>query len=532
MARYLPPVISSKRQDSAFGIGSSLQRPLPIVVIGVLSLLVAVVAGLARGNPLFVAAIMVSVLMLPLIWQRPVLSVYILAGAAVVFETFGLGFSDSLTDQVPFFKSVSSEGGPGWLVVTPAETLMLVSLTFIALKRMSVGERPLRLGSMFWAVAPYTVMVVYGLVYGLGTGGHFTTAMWEARAHFYLFLTYLLVVNTLQHRNQVSRILWIILLGIALKGVLGTWRFLVTLGGDTGRVSLESTYNSILSHEESFLFALFLVFILILFLFQSHKGQLRFGLFAAIPICIAFLANERRMGNVVVMIGLVLVVALAYKLLHTRRSIILRVVLVTALIAPIYLGAAWNSSGIVAEPARAVKSLIQPNDRDADSNDYREIEARNVKYNIQINPILGRGYGKPIIFYDDLPYIGDIFAFWNITPHNTILWVWMRLGFVGFLAFWFLVGRSLIGSMLVTRQLSDPYLRSVGVLVMAGLVMWVAVAALDMGLVNFRASIIVGMFIALVSQLPALEQSDAHQEGRLEDPSTSFAGQRTRLPTK
>ena len=121
---------------------------------------------------------------------------------------------------------------------------------------------------------------------------------------------------------------------------------------------------------------------------------------------------------------------------------IFRLVFVILLFTPVYLGATWNSNSAIAEPTSAIRSLIQPNARDADSNDFREIEAVNLKYNITINPILGRGYSKDIIFFIPMPFIGDLFVWWDIIPHNTILWVWMRLGFLGFLAFWFLVGRE------------------------------------------------------------------------------------------
>ena len=510
MTGQSPVVIASQktRRSLSTNRASLLVSSLGYASFGVLILIISVATGVNATYPMLTGAAIGLALLLPIIWNRPSLGVYLLMGGAAVFEAFPLGFPDSITDEAVFFQPFSSQGAPESVIVSVAEILMVFTLATVILRRIAEGRKPLEPGPMFWAVGFYTVMVGYGLLYGVGTGGNWSAALWEARGQIYLFVVYLLVVNTIYERRQVNRLFWVFLAGVAVKGLLGTWRFLVTLEGDLDRVLVASrNANSLLSHEESYLFALFLLFGLALFLFRGHRGQLLFVLMASAPVLVAFAANQRRSGSLALMLGILLVVLLAYLLARSRRKAIVTVAITFIMVVPIYMAITWNVTSIVAEPTRAVKSLIQPGERDASSNTYREIEALNLKYNIQIDPIKGRGYGKPIIFYVPLPDISNLFYWWDMIPHNTLLWVWMRLGSVGFAAFWFFIGRAIVGSIMATKQSRDPYLQSVGVFTVAALITWVLMAMVDMGLVDFRETVLMGVLIGLTSRIPQMEQA-------------------------
>ena len=488
----------------------SLKRLILNASFGFLVVFIGVATGLTSASTMLWATLVAFLFLLPILWNRPALGAYLLVGGAAVFETFPLNFADSITDQTIFFRTVKSAGGPSFLLINGAEAVMVSTLVIVALRRMAVGGKPLELGPMFWAVAFYTMMVGFGLVNGIGRGGgDIEIALFEVRGQVYLLLAYLLVVNTIHESRQVKRLLWVFLAGVALKGLLGSWRLLVTLGGNVDNLpTLGRNANSFLSHEESYLFALFFLLALILFLFRSHRGQIWFVILAAPPALLSLLANERRAGFLALMIGVVVAIFLAYVLVQSRRKAILVAGILTAVLFSTYIGLSWNSAGLVGQPARSVKSLLDPNNRDANSDSFRGIEGLNLKYNIQIDPLLGRGYGTTIIFYIPQPFIGNLFYYWDIIPHNTILWIWMRLGVVGFSAFWFLVGRSLLASIMVTKRLSDPYLQSVGVFGVVALVTWVFMGMVDMGIVDFRQTILIGSLIGLVSRLPAMESGE------------------------
>ena len=92
------------------------------------------------------------------------------------------------------------------------------------------------------------------------------------------------------------------------------------MGGDLDNVQIMSrNSNSILAHEESYLFALFLVFALILFLVRGQRPQVWFAVITAGPIIIAMLANERRTGMIVLLMGVIMAVSFTYLFDKGRR---------------------------------------------------------------------------------------------------------------------------------------------------------------------------------------------------------------------
>lgn len=492
----------------------------------VFSLAIGLSLGITYQNPSPILALSIVIVLLPFLWYRTVLGVYLLVAGAILFENFSLNFPDSLLDKVPFFQSFSSMGGPLPLPVTPAELLMVLALGIVMLKRMAVGEKPLTLGPLFWAVGVYTLMVIFGLVRGVGTGGNLEMALWEARAQVYLFFTYLLVFNLIQDRGQVRCIVWIFLVTVALKGLVGSWRYLVTLGGDLSRVREISTTNSLLAHEESIFFALFFAFILIMFLFRGDTKQRNFALLASLPVMIAFLGNQRRAGTLALLLCVLVIGLMAYALMRSRRKPIVSLALLVALALPPYVLVFGSSTSLIAGPANAIVSIYRPNDRDSSSNAYRALEAQNVKHNISLDPALGSGYGKAMVLFVPVPDLTSIFSFWDLIPHNTILWVWMRLGFLGFVSFWFLVGRTLVEASLTARKLRAPYFQGLAVFTIAAVVAWLAEGVVDMGLTDFRETILIGTLIGLISRLPDYEKSEGPVPEPLEPLQVSKAERR------
>lgn len=509
MAFQTPVIISASKW------GSTLQRhklssTRQLVIFGSLSFLVLIIgvaSGLYSDEPGFIGAVIGILLVLPLIWNRPTIGLYIVIGGVFVFETFPLGFPDSITDDNGFFRTLRAVGGPSIFFFNGFEAIALFTLATIALKRLSERKLPLETGPLFLAISFYMVIVLFGFANGVARGGDISAAIWEVRSQLYLFVGYLIAVNTISNRGQLPIIFWIIIATVALKGLIGSWRYLITLDAKlVGIGSIARNANSILAHEESYFFALFFGFILILYLFRSHRGQLIVSILIMAPVILSFLTNQRRAGNLALMLGIAFIVVLAFYVLKNRRKQLLIGCLIVAVISPIYMAATWTSKSIIAEPTRAVRSLILPEGRDATSNLSREIEAIDLKYNIQSSPIIGRGYGKSIVFYIPIPGIKYEFIYWDIVPHNTILWVWMRLGVVGFSAFWFMSGRSIVHSLLVAKNARDSYIQSAAVFAVISILTWLLMATFDMGLVDFRQMILVGVMMGMVGKLPQMPE--------------------------
>ena len=235
------------------------------------------------------------------------------------------------------------------------------------------------------------------------------------------------------------------------------------------------------------------------------------------PVVLSFLVNQRRAGNLALILGVAFIIVMAFFLLRAQRKQLLIGCLLIAVISPIYFAATWTSKSIIAEPTRAIRSLVYPEGRDTTSNLSREIEALDLKYNIQGSPIIGRGYGRSIIFF--IPILGQNydFYFWDIVPHNTILWVWMRLGVVGFSAFWFMSGRGIVHSLLVAKNARDKYIQSTAIFGVISMLTWLLMATFDMGLVDFREMILVGAMMGIVSRLPYMPEYHGTNAAEAED---------------
>ncbi len=514
MRASLPPAVISP------GLGASVQgyeRRLALrtalyvslTVLLVLTMTVAFVV-IPQAQQIYAGMLLLALIGLA-VWRWPYLALYLLLIGAATFESYALNFPDSLTDKVPFFRNVSEFGLKVNVPFTVAEMLFGWALVVTVLRRMADRQAPLRAGPLFAPLAVYVAAVGAGLLHGLSTGGDFNIALWEVRAQFYLLIVYLLALNVIENRAQIKRLMVAFLIAVAFKGVLGTWRFLVTLDGNLSRITEVSRANSLMSHEESLFFALWLVFGLALFLFRSDRGQARLVMYCAPVVLLAFLANDRRAGVVALLLAVMVVAALGFIALPGRRRLIAYATVAVFLLLPFYVAVFGGRDGLFAQPARAIESAYRPGDKDAASNAYRVLESENLKIGISNAPLLGTGYGKPIELHIYVPNLKGIFNFWDYIPHNTVLWTWMNTGYIGYVALWFLVGRAIIYSCLAVKNLRDPYFRSIAAMTVASVVGWVVIGALDMGLVDFRSAVLVGALLAITVKASDIERTDVER---------------------
>ena len=135
---------------------------------------------------------------------------------------------------------------------------------------------------------------------------------------------------------------------------------------------------------------------------------------------------------------------------------------------------------------------------------------------------MGLGFGKPFLQPVPLPNIVTTDPYYNYIPHNTIYWIWMRLGPIGYLALWYLFGAIIIRGCLIARQLRDSYLQSVAIYIVAMVFMEVVVAFADYQLFFYRNVIYLGLLAGILIKLPTLDEKKeqpaheaAHSDRRL-----------------
>lgn len=362
----------------------------------------------------------------------------VVIGAALLLEAEGPSLTDPWAQLGWYFHAdISSWPLSRYLPVHIVVSLLEISLIITALlwwKRKRRFKEAFRFipGTLITPVLVFSGMLAFGVLYGLASGGDFTFALWEVRGFLMMVGVYLLTGIFIREEKHLNHLVWVILIASVALAIENMLR-LAFFGQ-----ALEAN-DLAFDHVDSMILMLGMVLSLNLLAFGGTRAQKRF---AAIAIPVILLATElmkRRAAFVVLVIG---IVVLTIFLLRLRPRLFWKIVPPLAVLFAIYLIIFWHDSSPIGQPARAISSQFTPDPRDFASNLYRFIEHTDIILNIQTAPITGLGFGRQFIFYYPVANVGANWPFWHYTTHNAVLWVWMKNGALGFLAFWWLLGRA------------------------------------------------------------------------------------------
>lgn len=498
------PALSAENQDVPTLRSLRKRRELLSFVVTFVAVLGAAplltLLGLSIGFSLALGAI--GALVVSYVAVRwPIMGFFIITVCAVLFEEDPLQYSD-LTDKLHvYFWPTSLTGIPE----RPIGILFLLILFAFIVQRFMKRERVLRGGELLWPFLGFLACVAFGIVYGLNTGGTSQTIVLEVRPFWYLFITYLLAYNLVSQKSQIRAFFWIVIIAAGIKGLQGCYIYFLVLHRNL------SESNEIMAHEESFFFAALILLVIIFCLFYRYRAQLYVAL-AELPfVIIAMMANERRADYVALGVGFIVAWILIFMLKKESRKSLTVGLIVFLAIGGGYVAIFSNVPGTIGYPARAVVSIISPgpgDERDASSNLYRTIEDFDLKYTAKQSFPLGFGFGKEFLQPEPLPNILSEDPVYLLIPHNTIYWVWMRLGPIGYLIFWYIIGSIIVRGCLIVKRLQDRYLQTVAIYIVAVTFMEIVVAYADYQLYAFRNVIYLGLLIGILLRLPALDTTE------------------------
>ncbi|HVA89335.1 MAG TPA: hypothetical protein VNL71_05790, partial [Chloroflexota bacterium] len=124
------------------------------------------------------------------------------------------------------------------------------------------------------------------------------------------------------------------------------------------------------------------------------------------------------------------------------------------------------------------------------------------------SPIYGYGFGKLMLTPYPLADISNVYVFWNLLPHDSVLWVWMRMGTIGYLFFWLLIGGAVLQTTRLTVRLRDPCLKGIALLLLTLVLQEVVLAYLDLQWSNYRNLIVIGVIFAMIGKLRQFDRPD------------------------
>jgi O-antigen ligase len=336
-------------------------------------------------------------------------------------------------------------------------------------------------------IVAFLLMVLFGFGLGLSHGGAFRWAIWEVRPWVYLGAMFWISASLLNTRRALRAVLWTLVLGSGFKALQGVkiWR---------AARHLTPRPEAILAHEEAFFFGLFIFLTLGLWVFEQ-RGALRVTATALLPVVLlANLANSRRNAWAILVFGLVVLIVIAYRVLPHRRRMLRRLGVVLLIGSALYFPAFWNNDSTIGQPARAFHSAVAPDARDKSSDQYRVQENANLLYNIRRSNNLGLGFGVPIDYKLPIVNIRNIDPMIVYIPHDGILYVWMRLGIAGELAFLMMIAAAILRAVELAR-VGDKELALIGTLTACAVVAYLVQGYNDMGFSWFRIALCMGVLL-------------------------------------
>ncbi len=510
------PETSAQRTNS-FGVsdikamerGRTLRNLLAVVTATALALLLIALLGSAGVllGLVFIGGAVVLAGLIVWLWRSPVRGIFVLFATAVAVDvdytpTTANGYY--IAHYLPFWQDFTA-----WthihIVVSPAELFMgLVIVVWLA---KSTAGRTFHFdkGSLLLPIGLYMTMVLVAEVHGVMTGANMTTSLWELRGQAYMFVAYILTCNLVTKRGQVVTLTWVLLVGAGFRAIEGTIRYFLYYRGHTLQVV------DVFPHEQAFFLNGFITFTAVLLLYGQSRKMKHVALSLLPFVLIIDFATDRRAAVAALGIALLLLLAITAVVNPARRRLAVWSLVVLAIVFPPYFLKFQHSSGTIAEPARAIASQFHPDPRDAASNQYRVAEDFDIMSTVKsstVSKAFGYGFGKPMLTPAVLPDISQFYVWWNIMPHNSILWVWMRMGTAGFLLLWLMIGTAILQATRLARRIRDPWLQGLAVFIVLMLVQEVIFGYLDLQWTNYRNLMTVGVLFALVSRLAAFAVKD------------------------
>jgi O-antigen ligase len=447
---------------------------------------VAGIAYVTAPKP-FSVAMVILVLASLASFLRPTIGVYTIVSMTLIGDIV-------TTTWWPFTKNFSSKESILYLTdsvsINPLEILLFITTVSWLLQRLVDPTWRLRRGALFTPMVIFFGFVLLGIFRGKFIGGGDTRiALFESRPLLYLPLVYVLITNLLSTRRQYRILLLLAFTAVAIQSVFAL-SYYNSLSDEKREVLESLSEHSATIHMN----ALFVFFLAILLL--KCRKELRWFVAALIPtVAWAYFLSQRRAAMIALFVGVVL---LAIVLFYRRRRMFWFFTPACTVLTIGYIGATWNASGALGLPAAAAKTVLFPDQlssADRGSDLYRKIESYDLWFTLQQQKVLGVGFGQKFLHPAPLPDI-SFFEFWEYIPHNSVLWIWLKMGFLGFVATLFLFGRAMqvgAASLLKVRTPEQVAIVFVGV---AYAVMFLVFAYVDIAW-DVRSTVFLAVAFAL-----------------------------------
>ncbi|MET0147158.1 MAG: O-antigen ligase family protein [Ilumatobacteraceae bacterium] len=467
-----------------------------------ITLLAAGLASVSVPKPLSLALVLLIATFVTAA-LRPVVGVYLLLFFTLVGDLV-------TTEWWPFTKNMSSQESILYindgLILSPLEFLAGITLAAFLLQRLADPTWRFVRGRLFNPIALFTLFVIFGIGKGRASGGDSRVAIFEFRSMLYILVTYVLITNLITTRRQYRRLVWVSVVAISIQSVFSL-QYYRTLP-ELERATLESLGE----HPSSVQMDALFIFLLGLWLFKGRRWARWTMLLLAVPVTYAYMLAQRRAAMVALFAGIIVLVVVLY---HRRRKAFWFFTPTVAVLGIGFIGATWNASGGLGLASTAVKTVLFPGqlaESDAGSDMYRQIETFDLWATIRASPFTGLGFGQKFHAPIGLPDL-SFFEFYEYIPHNSVLWIWVKMGVFGFVTMLYLMARAV---QLGIRSALNIRSEEQAVTVLVGLtyvIMFIVFAYVDIAW-GSRSTVFLALAFALCADMePAMDETANVAEG-------------------
>lgn len=468
---------------------------------------------LTAGDVLFVAFICYMTLVFVLSFIRIDLSLYLFMASVMFLDQYPIPNFPSYTEKLNFFSNLKEIDYIPYFhtgMFSPAEmhlAFLTISLLLYSILKLNIRFKPIP------APLPYVGffgVMMFAMAFGISRGGDFLVSLWEVRALFYLALIVILVSQIISTKEQIKNLVWIFIAGSAFKAFQGVLRF-IEMGFTTGG------FEVLTNHEDAVFIVTILLLLIGFIIYGVRNGQRKLIMLLMPVILLGFYVAQRRASYA----SLIVSIAVLLVILDSRRRVtFLKYFIPVAIGLFIYGAVFWNSNSTIARPVQLIKSGVEKPDLETNaadyySNLYREIENYNLAQTVVNNPVLGVGFGN--VYEQPIPLVNIRFPLMDYIPHNQILWVFVKMGAVGFFAFWFYFNSVAAKANQLFHRLEDPYLKAVMMMITLSVINQMVVSFFDLQLTYYRNMLYLGCLIGMIPAIEHVakmdEESSSEEEG-------------------
>lgn len=479
------------------------------------SLLVAALVFLFDGEPSIGFVAVGGTVVVALSFLRPVYSLYILVFLGFVCEQFPP--FDGWTAPLRYYFNLNKVSARlNGISITPMEIHLLLIVSGLLVNVVINGAQKVSVVALK-PMLLYALVIIAGVVYGMVRGGDFLPALWEVRAIFYLFFLALVVPSIISTERQIKTIIWLMIIGLSLRAVEVIYLY-ANNGWELGAIA------GFGNHEDAGFWATILSFTVALSILKVSSKLRTYLLILALPFFLAVIASGRRtfyavIGNCIIVTFLLLDKDIQRRILQTAWKI--------GLVFVLYLAIFWNSNSDIAGPAQSIRMSFGEDMEQSGgrylSNMYRKVEDHNLAISYRSQTIIGSGYGTKLTFYMPLPLSWDM-GFYS--PHNQIVGVLVKTGFVGFACFMFFYLTSMSEISGAFGNETDMYLKAVLAFATATIMNHLIYSFFDIMLTGYRNNLQVGVMLGLASSIISMQRATPPI---VKEPSHSMPSQMRRL---